>query len=202
MTMIYVNGNPLAVPTQVNYTFEQLVRHINSLADAHYVVTQLLIDGVEVDVEDYAARQVNRYAQVDFYIKSKASLAFDCLQSCHRYINAILELNGQVITHYQNHQLGHGNSKFVEMVELSELFIDLFTRVNQTLRNAFGDRLRKSAESTELEITLLTTLKQIYAAKEKGDLIILCDLLEYELTDTLIQWKQKVIPELERLKDN
>lgn len=202
MTIICINGNQLSESKLSDLTFDQLVNYINVNQTHHEVVTQLLIDGVEVDAEDFSNKQVKRYTQVDFYTKSKASLAFDCLQSCYRYIDAILELNRSIIGNYQTAQLGKANRQFLEMVELTELFVDLFTRVNQTLRNSFGEVFKKSTESTQVEITFLSTLKQILSAKEKGDIIILCDLLEYELIDNLILWKQKVIPELERLKDN
>ncbi len=56
--------------------------------------------------------------------------------------------------------------------------------------------------AVSLEVRLISTLQQLIPAKEKNDIIMLCDLLEYELVDILDEWKNKVIPELMKLKDN
>lgn len=202
MTIICLNGTPIESKANDEMTFDQLVQQINAHQQQDMVVTQMLIDGIEVDAEDFSSRRVKRYAHIELYTKSKASLAFDCLGSCYRYINAIVEVNQLIVQSYQNSELGKANKLFLEMVELSELFIDLFTKVNHTLKHCFPKTFTKSSASTQVEATLLNILKQVYRAKENGDLIMLCDLLEYELTDNLVQWKQRVIPELEKLKDN
>ncbi len=202
MTIICVNGSPVEKLLSDDLTFEELVQKINCSNKFDSVVTQLLIDGVEVDAEDFSGRRVKRYSFIDITTKSKASLAFDCLKACQRYIDAIIEINAKIVASFQQSQIGRGNQQFIEMVELSELFVDLFSKVNHTLRSSFVDKYQKSAASTQVELTLLNILKQVYRAKEDGDLIMLCDLLEYELTDNLLEWKQKVIPELEKLKDN
>jgi hypothetical protein len=47
----------------------------------------------------------------------------------------------------------------------------------------------------------LSVIKALLPAKEKNDVVMLCDLLEYELIDNLTQWKIKVLPELKKLKN-
>ena len=44
----------------------------------------------------------------------------------------------------------------------------------------------------------IAALKNLLPAKEKADLTLLCDLLEYELCDNLAQWDKEILPALDR----
>ena len=46
----------------------------------------------------------------------------------------------------------------------------------------------------ELQIHMLSIIKAIYTAIKKDDLIMLTDLIEYELKDNLTQWKILILP--------
>ena len=55
---------------------------------------------------------------------------------------------------------------------------------------------RPSDEIKNLEVHLLFTIKSLVSAREKNDLSMICDLLEYELMDNLKKWKTSVIPQM------
>lgn len=127
-------------------------------------------------------------------------LAFDSLNSCTTYIDHINGLIYRLIDEYQAGEASKANQTFIEVIELLDLYVQLMTKIYSSLRFHFKDRLVKDESVQNLEIHLLSVMKALIPAKEKGDVIMLCDLLEYELIDNLTQWKIKVIPELKKLK--
>lgn len=127
-------------------------------------------------------------------------LAFDSLNSCTTYIDHINGLIYRLIDEYQTGETTKANQTFIEVIELLDLYVQLMTKIYSSLRFHFKDKLVKDESVQNLEIHLLSIMKALLPAKEKGDVIMLCDLLEYELIDNLTQWKIKVIPELKKLK--
>lgn len=127
-------------------------------------------------------------------------LAFDSLNSCATYIDHINGLIYRLIDEYQAGEADKANNTFIEVIELLDLYVQLMTKIYASLRHHFKNQLVKDESVQNLEIHLLSIMKALLPAKEKADVIMLCDLLEYELIDNLTQWKIKVIPELKKLR--
>ncbi len=203
MQSINVNGHPISPDLLDDMTVGRAVQFINEVGSkSNSIVTQIFLNGEEIEIDELATKPVSIYSHIDFVTKSKASLAFDCLDSCKQYINIIIEKIKVIVGQYDDGQFSAANNTFIEIVEITEIFVQLFTKINITLKNSFGDKYIKSKDSQALEISLINILKEIYRAKETSDTIALCDLLEYELTDNLNLWKKVIIPEIERLKDH
>ncbi|MCK5882248.1 MAG: hypothetical protein KAG61_01060 [Bacteriovoracaceae bacterium] len=203
MESISVNGQSISSELIDNMTISSAVEFINKIGErSNSVVTQLLLDGEEIELDEYATKSISNYTHVEFITKSKASLAFDCLNSCRQYIDIINSKIEMVAELYSTNNTTAANNLFLEVIEITEIFIQLFSKVSITLKNSFADRYKKSNLAHTLEIGLIGILNQIYRAKESADYIALCDLLEYELTDNLTQWKETIIPEIEKLRDN
>lgn len=127
-------------------------------------------------------------------------LAFESIDSCFGYVDYITSKIHQLIGLYNAGEAAQANATFMEVVDLMDLYIQLITRVYQVLRSDLQGQSFKDESVQKLEIHLLSIIKALLQAKEKEDVIMLCDLLEYELVDNLTQWKIKVLPELKKLK--
>lgn len=127
-------------------------------------------------------------------------LAFESVDSCFGYVDYIIERIEQLVAHYNSNETDMANAIFMEIVDLMDLYIQLITKVYRVLRKEINDEYFKDESVQKLEIHLLSVVKALLQAKEKEDIIMLCDLLEYELVDNLTQWKIKVLPELKKLK--
>ncbi len=131
---------------------------------------------------------------------SSLKLAFESIDSCYGYVDYITAQIHKLIENYNLGNMDLANQKFVEVIELMDLYIQLVSRVYRVLRLEIKD-MQKDESIQKLEIHLLSIMKALLQAKEKNDTIMLCDLLEYELADNLTQWKIKVLPELKKLKN-
>jgi len=128
-------------------------------------------------------------------------LAFESIDSSFGYIDHIIGRIQKLTAHYHANEIDQGNNQFIEVVELMDLYIQLITKVFQVVRLHHKDKILKEEGIQKLEIHLLSVIRALLQAKENNDIIMLCDLLEYELIDNLTQWKIKVLPELKKLKN-
>jgi hypothetical protein len=131
---------------------------------------------------------------------SSLDLAFESIDSCFGYIDYITSKIHHLLTFYNAGEMDRANSTLIELVDLMDLYIQLISKIYQVLRSDLKDKNFKTDDVQELEVHLMSVLKALLQAREKNDIIMLCDLLEYELMDNLIQWKIKILPELKKLK--
>ncbi len=135
-------------------------------------------------------------------IKKNGSLeiAFESIDSCFGYVDYITSQIQRLIGQYNAGEADAANQTFIEVIDLMDLYIQLISKVYQVIRTDMPDKSFKDENLQKLEIHLLSVIKALVQAKEKNDVIMLCDLLEYELIDNLTQWKIKVLPELKKLR--
>jgi hypothetical protein len=128
-------------------------------------------------------------------------LAFESIDSCFGYIDYITSRIHKLLAFYNAGELDKANDTFIEIVDLMDLYIQLISKVYAVIRIDLQGQSFKDESIQKLEIHLLSVIKALLLAKEKEDVIMLCDLLEYELVDNLTQWKIKILPELKKLKN-
>lgn len=128
-------------------------------------------------------------------------VAFESIDSCFGYVDHICEQIKVTVSLYENNEPLSAQTHFIEVIELMDLYIQLVTRIYKTLRAETAYSSLKKDSIIKLEIHLLSVMKALLQAKEKNDVVVLCDLLEYELLDNLTQWKIKILPELKKLKN-
>lgn len=136
----------------------------------------------------------------DLQTKNQIEYTFECLDSCSGYID---NLNMKIIKLSELYHCGEvdqANAIFAEVIEVLDLYIQLITKIYRNIRAFKKGHFQKSEEVQKLEIHLLSVMKAVLSAKESNDIIMLCDLLEFELIDNLTQWKIKVIPELKKTR--
>ena len=168
------------------------------------VITSVDINGKQLSYEEeqeVLAVPVDSYQDVNFTTTSSYELAFEALNDCSSYIETIIS-KIEFLTELQNeNKMNEANIVFGEVIEIMDLFVQLMSRIYKTVRKRHTEQLQATTTFQNLEIHLLSIMKALLPAKEKNDIIMLNDLLEYELTDNLTQWKIKAIPELKKLRD-
>lgn len=167
------------------------------------LITQVRIDNqtVDLDNENELSRILKKGNIISFQVKSSLELAFESLKDCSEYINSTVFQIKRVVELYQKNEIQKGNSQFPDIIDSIDFFVRLITKIHRTIlssQTSNNKELKKHIQN--LEIHLLAALKNLLPAKEKVDLTLLCDLLEYELCDNLDQWSKEILPALDRLK--
>ncbi|PIP90993.1 MAG: hypothetical protein COW01_15155 [Bdellovibrionales bacterium CG12_big_fil_rev_8_21_14_0_65_38_15] len=202
--VITINNKKVVDEFNNNATVSDVVQNILSQeAYTDQIISQIIVDGKELSTQeedDVLPLRLGQFENINFTLKSNLTLAFEALHSCNGYIDNIISQISALTASYQACQTDESNILFAEVIEITDLYIQLVSRIQRTLKAHLQEGWEKPHSVQQLEIHLLSILKAIIPAKEKNDLIMLCDLLEYELVDNLKQWKIKALPDLRALR--
>ena len=207
MTIVTVNSQEIDQDSiNSSDTFKDLMNFVLSdIAKDKEVITNIKINNKELSLEqekEILLNPIKDFNDIDFTLKSSIELAFEALDSCSSFLDIAIKKIQELSGLYQQNKTEAANTLFGEVVEIMDTFIQLISKINNTLKNQSGKGFVKSNTIQKLEVHLLSVLKALIPAKEKEDIIMLCDLLEYELIDNISQWKCYAIPELKKLKEN
>ena len=206
MTSFTLNQRPLNKNFNSAQKLDEVVEHVfSSEIGKESVLVNLKIDGDTIPFEDgmeICQMPIEKFSEIDFEVQTSVELAFEALDSCNDYIKILTDKTMRLTSLYQENKAEEANTEFSEMIDILDLYVQLFSKIHSTLKRNFKGAFTHSEEIQKLDIHLLSVLKALIPAKEKGDIIMLCDLLEYELVDNLTQWKINIVPALKKLKTN
>lgn len=197
--MITVNKLKVSNEIEPEITIDQLLDFIlNDEKLNEHEITKVILDGKRVVAEDekeQLSTQVGRYQSIEVFHQSRKAIAYDVLSTCPKYIDNIIFKIDEIIDAYDQNNLNEATRIFCETLDFIDLFVKLFTNLNKTLKPLVLKDVEFNENLQRLELHLLSVMKSLIPAKEKNDIIMLCDLLQYELVDNLTQWKMKIIPD-------
>jgi hypothetical protein len=202
MTQVTANRSSVTQKFNENSTVDQLVEELMiQEGRSNDILTSISLDGREVQISETNEfnRKIGDFKNIDITFQSTLDLAFEALDSAQGFVEEVAQSIRQLAGFYQAGKTNEANLAFAETIERLDLFVQLMARIHLSFKSGIGEGYRKLDSMQTLEIHLLSVLKALLPAKEKEDIIMLCDLLEYELIDNLTQWKIKVIPELKQL---
>ena len=87
---------------------------------------------------------------------------------------------------------------FLEIVENLNNFIKASSILKNYLKHT--EDFNKDSPFILLQFQLLTLLNRLSQAKQRSDLTLIMDILEYELFENLIRWKQDVLNAIKTIK--
>lgn len=111
-------------------------------------------------------------------------------------------------------KIGEGIESYIKLCSkgqfdnLDEIFLEIvenlsnFIKATSILKNYLKSRedFNKDSPFITLQFQLLTLLNRLSQAKQRNDLTLVMDILEYELFENLIRWKQDVLNGLKNTK--
>lgn len=204
MTDLTINNSPIKKNFKETESLASVIDHIfDNEMDSESVLVNLHLDNEVVPFEDgldISKTELRSFTKINFETQTSTELAFDAVESCNDYIDVLVEKIQELTQLYQAGNSQKANDIFGEMIDILDLYVQLFSKIHSTLKRNNIVNAQSSEDIQKLDIHLLSVLKALIPAKEKNDIIMLCDLLEYELIDNLTQWKIKIIPNLKKLK--
>lgn len=204
MTDLTLNHSDLKRSFDQKKTLSEVIDHLfDQEIDNETVLVNLHVDGEVIPFEDgldISQKLISDFNSINFETQSSAELAFEAVDSCNDYIDVLNEKILHLTKLYQAGESQIANEEFGDMIDILDLYVQLFAKIHSTLKRVVDLPKETSENIQKLDIHLLSVLKALIPAKEKNDIIMLCDLLEYELVDNLTQWKIKIIPNLKKLK--
>jgi flavin-binding protein dodecin len=190
-------------PSNVEETVYQLLdRTTKSYLKQNEIIASITLDNEVFDAtsdNQIFELKTNNFKAIDITVTTNEELTAAAINACDQTLDSLDNKLIILVEQYKKENFAAANRLFIEVIEVTDLFIELISLIHHSLKRIHKGRYIKTNKIHELEIHLLSTLKAMLPAKEKNDTIMLCDLLEYELIDNLSKWKKEVIPELQKL---
>ncbi len=203
MAIIEVNTHKLPLNEKEYLNIKSLLPKLQKEFPLQDYSLDLLVLNGEKIVLDEDPRLVRPIERED-HIK----VSFNKKKSIYQMMNQeLMELSDKIIHKVKVISTELAESDKIDLAQMSLVIdaLDLFIMgVNQTSSEVLKNNqdLRESLPIKELQIHLLSIIKAIREAYISEDFIMLTDLLEYELSDNLTQWKILILPTLKQCESS
>ncbi|MBN2244045.1 MAG: hypothetical protein JW793_15275 [Acidobacteria bacterium] len=196
MARFYVNEREIVPPPGAT-SFEEILRHVDKAQlPPNSVVRNVNVDGnpiLEDNMDkDPAAtiRQMEKGDKVEIVTGTVEEIVSDSLREAFAY----LERAGEGIPALaRRFQADPGPESFRALVQLYEGFYWLnllLSRLAENYEIVLDDLPVQGAPAAEHNRRFLSVLKQLLDSQEKGDWVLISDLLEYEIAPMVPVWKE------------
>jgi uncharacterized pyridoxamine 5'-phosphate oxidase family protein len=206
MVQIEINGNKIQHNLANNKNMYELLPIIKkTYLNENEQIMEIFINETKVlpkNKENLYGLPLDEVQVVSLSTSRDKSLILETIDSLPRYIDNLVEKTMLAVSFYNKEQIDLGHSVFEDIIENLDVYIQLISQIHQTLTIESDIKLDSQSTVKQLEIHLLSVLKALMQAQQKNDLIMLTDLLEYELRDNLTQWKISAIPHIKKLNTN
>lgn len=196
MTRFYVNKIEINPPPGIK-SFEDILKHVDgNQLPPNSVVRQVSIDGNPVLQDDLSGnlteilRQMEDGKKVEILtgtveeiVHASLSEAFAYLERAERGIPALA----------QSFQADPGSESFQGLRQLYEGFYWLnllLSKLSDNFQIALDDVIVQGIPAGEHNRKFISILKQLMESREKGDMVLISDLLEYEVAPMVSLWKE------------
>lgn len=160
---------------------------------AEYDYQDLKINGEMVDLNsDHPdlVRPLDSVDNINIKISAKNNEKAGLLEELTVVTNKVLKKISECVGLLKENQTLKAKDQLLLIITAIEPFIEITSYLCKNSHQS------ESLPYKELQIHLLSVMKAISDAYAKSDLIMLTDLLEYELNDNLTQWKIHVFTNL------
>jgi hypothetical protein len=200
MATIEVNSHKITINERNYLNLKSLIPKLQKeFPITQYKLDHFKINGESVDINGEDPKLIRPIEHSDFIeicFNSNNQILSDILIDLSDLTDKILNKISQTAEEFKS------DNEEIAMVQLSTVIdaVDLFIKTINHACNSILDKeeIESHLPIKELQIHLLSVIKAIHTAHQKEDLIMLTDLLEYELKDNLTQWKILILPTLKQ----
>lgn len=211
-----LNLKPCELPEGLS-TFDELVSYVErERVPSGHVLTRIVVDGSELDEDEEqsnAGRPLDEFGVVEFHSARTVDLAREGLGDAIELLPALAEDLAAIAAELRGGDVPNGLEMFYECIAVLDWYVSLISaldtlftrhdpsfRVDHTLLNTDDDLAPEGdltgltlAEGPELRSfaaveNLRQKLVEIERAQQNNDILLLADLLEYEVQPIVRIW--------------
>jgi hypothetical protein len=194
MTRYFVNEREIAPPMEIS-SLDQMLKHVEGChLPPNSVIRQIHIDGQPLLSDAFPdageiLRQIEHRETVEIFTGTVLEIARDSIAQAVAYLDRIEAVTPSLVTSFQTFP---GPEAFENLRQLLEGFYWI-----NLLLEKLSANFQISMEELEVQgicvkehlEKFISILKQLIDAQERGDFVLISDLLEYEVIAVLPAWK-------------
>jgi hypothetical protein len=194
MTRYYLNEREIAPPVDIS-SLTQMLKHVEEChLPPDSVIRQIHIDGQPLISDSFPddgeiLRRMENREKVEIVTGTVSEIARDSIVDTIAYLDRIETVTHSLITSFQT---SPGPETFINLRQLLEGFYwinVLLDRLATSFHFVPGDFSVQGISAGEHLKKFISVLKELIDSQEKGDFVLIADLLEYEVIPLLPIWK-------------
>lgn len=199
MTDIMLNSQKINQKFPPTTTLKELVLDVSTtLLDPSDTITNVIINDLpRSNLNASLQEKISSFRNINFEVKNIHQMAFEALETLSNHLNNVIDKSISISPYFRKGKISEGMSLYCELIEFIDIFIRSTQDIIYSLRELIGEDLKTQID--QIEKNTLLSFQKILSAQEKGDHILLADLLEYELNGCFNEWKNEMIPKLKNL---
>jgi len=193
MQEIYINNKKSAISFK-NKNFNELISSLKtSLNNKFKSITDIKINGLAIDLLsnsiDIPSHQIQK---IEVTIQDSHTYLADLLT----HGMSIIDQTMSIITEDMLRNDDYSRYYLKKVLDAVDIFVQIIIKIHKTVNLKDDDCITLLRNMKACEMHLFSVVKAIQHAAKKEDSVMICDLLEHELTDNLKQWKINIVPQL------
>jgi len=196
MTRFYINDREIAPPVDAS-SLHQILKYVeNSHLPPNSVVRQIQLDGIPLIPDDFVgdrSEMLDRISgrdRVDIFTGTITEIAHDSIAEALAYLDRIETAIPSLATSFR---ISPGPEAFENLKQLYEGFYWLnllLDKLETSFQLQMKDVLIQGVPAPEYHQKFISILKQLIESQEKGDFVLIADLLEYEILPLVPAWRE------------
>lgn len=196
MTRFYVNEREITPPPGIT-SFEEILKHVDGgQLPPNSVVRHISVDGNPIMQEDFDPdstalfKQLENGEKVEIITGTMEEIVRDSLAEAFAYLDRAEE---GIPALAQNFQTNPGPESFQGLRQLYEGFYWinlLLCKLSDNFNIGLNAMTVQGETAGEHHRKFIEILKQLLDSQEKGDMVLISDLLEYEIAPMVPIWRE------------
>jgi len=196
MTRFYLNQKEITPPPGMT-SFDQILAHVDEeKLPPNSVIRMICIDGIPLIQNDLSkdssgiSLQDSNCEKVEIVTGTVEEIVDDSIEEALEYLNRI-EVGIHPLA--ESFQANPGPESFQGLRQLYEGFYwlnILMDKLSAKFKIDFNDICIQEVPVKEHNRKYTSTLKQLQDSQERGDMVLISDLLEYEIAPIVPVWKE------------
>jgi hypothetical protein len=194
MTRYFINEREIAPPLNIS-SLDQILKHVEDIhLPPNSVIRQINIDGHPLVADSFPnpgdiLRQMENRDKVEIFTGTISEIAHDSLVEALAYLDRIESVTPSLASSFQIYP---GPESFENLRQLLDGFYWmslLLDRVATNFQIELKDCLVQGISVREHLEKFIDILKQLIDSQQRGDFVLIADLLEYEVIPMVPIWK-------------
>jgi hypothetical protein len=196
MTKYYVNEREIAPPLDVSSLDKALKEIEGAYLEPHSVVRQIHVDGVPVMPDDFPEapsemlQHLENREKIEIYTGTLTEIARESIAEAFEYLDRVEAATPDLASGFQ---ISPGPESFESLRQLYEglYWLNLLMdKLKASFHISMDDVRIQDVPAREHHQKFISVLKQMIDSHERGDFILIADLLEYEILPLVPIWRE------------
>lgn len=159
------------------------------------VVCSVSVNGLKLSETDefrFAATSVNDIEEIEVQLSKTDSVFINSVSALRDFLLVLKKRTLTAAEHYREHAITPEQHVFSEIVQLTQLLADSLLAIKPRFISLAIDEKKQQDIWATVEAHFMQSVSELAAAYEKQDFVLVSDVLEYELQNSIDKWLEVV----------